>query len=149
MDSAPVLPTQTSSTATASTSSVAKARDFWQRAEKKLYEDETKKKAYQAFLTVLASHDGVIDITAEAGERQTSVSRLLNSEAMKLKQEKTRIRFGSERSVEIRGLLMSVSKKVLATRDLVTGAASSSPPASLACAGGMVCLMVGYPSPNL
>ena len=117
--------------------------DLWQRAEQKLCADDVKGKIYKAYLEILEFQSSV-KIEPGVAHRQKSVCELLNAKADTLRDEKSGSRFGAERNVEIRSLFMTISKKVLAAKDIVMSAASASPPAAIACAGTMICLLVGH-----
>ena len=119
--------------------------DLWQRAEQKICADDAKGKIYKAFLEILEFQSNV-KIEPGVADRQKSVCELLNSKARTLlvKDEKSGSRFGAERNFEIRALFLTISKKVLAAKDIVMSAASASPPAAIACAGTMICLLVGH-----
>ena len=135
-----------SSGASASSSAIASefqapVSDLWARAEKELTSDKSKAKVYQAYLELLDKLDN-----AQSGrtaiDRQDRLRSLLDAKAKELNERKLHVRIGKEHDMELRELFLSISKKVLAVRDLVNGAASASPPAALACAGTMLFLLL-------
>ena len=122
--------------------SIPQPKGLWDRAERELRRDPAKRKIHDAYLRILEENYG-----SKLGtnvEREAQLRLLLDSKCREIQEKKLRIRLGSERSVELRNLLVDVSKKILAVRDLVVGAASASPPAAIALAGGMALLLVGF-----
>ena len=116
--------------------------DLWQRAEQKLKEDKSKAKIYQAYVEILESQYS-LELKAGAANYDAQVSELLNARIQELEEKNLKIPLGPDRSIGVRDLFTSVSKKVLLIKGLVNDAASFSPPAALACGGAMAVLSVG------
>ena len=108
--------------------------DLWQRAEREFSSDSTGAKIYEAYLEIIRSNfNSPEDSPPTASQRQ--LSGILNGKVHELQGQGFQIRLSAEHSLDVRGLFLTTSKKILEVRDLINGAASTCPPAALACAG--------------
>ncbi|KAE8143474.1 hypothetical protein BDV38DRAFT_277493 [Aspergillus pseudotamarii] len=104
--------------------------DLWVRAEQKLRQNRELDKILTNSATILESDYGV-KLQPGATSHHKRLSDLLE-------ERKWVIHLGNH-SVGVGEQIANISKNVLALKDLITPAASLSPPASLACAGIIAC----------
>jgi hypothetical protein len=112
-----------------------------------LMDDSNKREIWQAHLKSLALELGSDLKPSGTEDRQNQLFQLLDAKTRELKDKKWKIRFGDHTS-EVGDLLTRTSKNVLMAKDVITSAASASPPAAIACAGVTVVLTVSWPLLN-
>lgn len=112
----------------------SEADNIWVRAEKKLSEDNEKRKILQAYLDILESELGSKLKPSGTADRQKQLCQLLDSKTQELEDKNNDKQFSN--------LLAGAFKNVLIAKDLVNSAAIVSPPAAIACAGVTIVLTV-------
>ena len=119
----------------------------WLKGEKKLRDDSANMALLKKYNEILGSEFD-IDINLESLEpavRHTLLEQVLERKIQDLEAKKLTILLGCTPGFE-KGL-KDVFQNLLRAKDLISGAASASPPASIACAGIAVILTVScYPS---
>ncbi|KAI9044697.1 uncharacterized protein KD926_011667 [Aspergillus affinis] len=111
-----------------------KPSNLWQRAEQQLWDNPDKQRLLQATYEALSSELGGELQPIGSSSRQAQLNELFQRRADALEKEKWRIQFG-DHEVLVQDLVTSTFDKMLMVKDLVSTAASASPPAALACAG--------------
>jgi hypothetical protein len=118
--------------------------DLWVKAEQTLRHNSELDKILTASAEILESNYG-LKLQPRDTSHQEQLCDFLEAKAIQVEMKKWVIHLGNH-SITVRGQLTRVFKNVLAIKDIINAAASSSPPASLACAGITACFAV---SPNL
>jgi hypothetical protein len=114
---------------------------LWERAEKMLIDDKKKKKIWDTYLEILESELGSELAPGETADRQQQLCLLLDNKTKELDKKQWMVQFG-DHSVGVGDLFTKTFKNVLIARNIINSAASSSPPAAIACAGATVVLSV-------
>ena len=107
--------------------------NLWQRAELELRKDRRKKKIFDAFIQILEVHYGLQLGDQGSLEFQVRMWTVFDCAIQKLEVAKNKWT-----------TLTTGSKNVLLIKDLINAAATSSPPAAVACAGIGIILTVRY-----
>lgn len=131
----PLKPTQNSG----DTATSREPEDLWAKAEQRLAQDEKMGRILKK----------ATEIIQEAGLRAGShgtadhqqLHSFLDTKVDELKQKEWKVRF-DDRCIGVRDQVTKLIRNILVLKDVVTTAASASPPAALACAGLTVSLLV-------
>jgi hypothetical protein len=118
--------------------------DLWVKAEQTLRHNSEVDKILTASAEILESNYG-LKLQPRDTSHHEQLCDFLEAKAIQVEEKKWVIHLGNH-SITVRDQLTKVFKNVLAIKDIISTAASSSPPASLACAGITACFAV---SPNL
>jgi hypothetical protein len=115
--------------------------DLWARAEEALKCDPVKKKVFEDYLEILGQRlDSKLE-PADGHDRHKQLCQLIEVETKELEDKKWKFQVG-EYTRDVADLFQRSFKAILSVKDLVNTAASSCPPAALACAGATVILTV-------
>jgi hypothetical protein len=111
--------------------------DLWVRAEQTLRHNSEVDKILTASAEILESNYG-LKLQPRDTSHHEQLCDFLEAKAIQVEEKKWVIHLGNH-SITVRDQLTKVFKNVLAIKDIISTAASSSPPASLACAGITAC----------
>jgi hypothetical protein len=115
--------------------------DLWARAEEALKCDPVKKKVFEDYLEILGQRlDSKLEPT-DGHDRHKQLCQLIDVETKELEDKKWKFQVG-DYTRDVADLFQRSFKAILSVKDLVNAAASSCPPAALACAGATVVLTV-------
>jgi hypothetical protein len=116
--------------------------DMWAIAEAKLRQDAQKRKKLEQYDRILADYFGAELKPAGSRERREQLLGFLGAEIDKLNQPESETRL-SRCSNKAKRFFQSAVRCVMASKDVITAAATPCLPAAVACAGVTVLLSVG------
>ncbi|PWY64728.1 hypothetical protein BO94DRAFT_629342 [Aspergillus sclerotioniger CBS 115572] len=116
------------------------SEDLWAKAEGRLKEDEKMRKILAASQTILETDFG-LDIQPGSTIGLEGLCEFLDAKTHHLEERKWVIQLGGH-SLQVRDQLTRVFRNVLTFKDIISTAASLSPPAAIACAGLTVVLQL-------
>lgn len=124
--------------------STSQPSDLWILAEQKMKQNRELAEVLSESMDILKSQYR-LDLQHGDPSYHEQLCKLLNAKTAEAETKKWEVHLG-DHSVPVRDQLNKVFKNILAVKEVVSTAASASPPASIACAGVMVCFGV---SPDL
>ncbi|KAJ6028545.1 hypothetical protein N7540_004121 [Penicillium herquei] len=111
--------------------------NLWERAEKKLKSDKKKEELLQEATKIL--DDWGLDIQLSGGEGYKKLCRFLEDRSTELKEKQWMI---GDQNISVQDQVTKVMRNILVVKDVINTAASSSPPAAIACAAVTVSLLL-------
>ncbi|KAJ5745816.1 hypothetical protein N7520_010998 [Penicillium odoratum] len=111
--------------------------NLWERAEKKLKADKKKEELLQEATKIL--EDWGLDIQLGGGDGYKKLCGFLEDRTTDLKEKQWMI---FDHKVSLQGHVTEVMRNILAVKDVINTATSSSPPAAIACAAVTVSLLL-------
>ncbi|KIW69667.1 hypothetical protein PV04_05531 [Phialophora macrospora] len=115
--------------------------NLWARAEEALKCDPVKKKLFEDYLEILGQRlDSKLD-PADGHDRHKQLCQLIDVETRELEDKKWKFQVG-DYTRGVAELFQRSFKAILSVKDLINTAATSCPPAALACAGATMILTI-------
>ena len=118
----------------------SKFGNAWLKAEEQLKEERGKRALLEKYDEILGLELGIDLKSLEPTDHHKQLVQLLEKKVQELESKKITVLLGCTPGFEER--LKDIFQNVLTAKDLISAAASASPPASIACAGVTVILTV-------